>query len=91
MEEEIIKEEPIDLVKEINKGINTEVMADCFVALSLSVLRQFLLSSEHKYFIISDMLSNLEKKGYSEEEMNKIKMAMNTIVDNYRTSNSFVG
>lgn len=89
---EIIEEEipkPV-LREELGKLLGESVMSDCFIALIVSTLKQFLLSSDHKYFIVSGMLSFLETK-YSDEEMEKIKIGMQLIVEKYNVYNSFVG
>lgn len=83
--------EKVNLLQEVKDTIGTETMADCFVALCLSTLRQWLLSSDSKYFIFHDMLDILEKKGYSEEQMNSVRLAMQLIVEKYNVKNSFMG
>ena len=62
MEEEL--EKPVNLIQDVRDKIGSEVMSDCFVALCLSTLRQFLLSSNSKHFIFSDMFDILKEKGY---------------------------
>ena len=84
-------EKPVNLTQNVRDKLGSEVMSDCFVALCLSTLRQFLLSSHSKYFIFSDMFDILEKKGYTTEQINDIKTAMQLIIDKYNTTNSFMG
>ena len=84
-------EKPVNLTQNVKDKLGSEVMSDCFVALCLSTLRQFLLSSHSKYFIFSDMFDILGKKGYSPEQIQDIKAAMQLIIDKYNTSNSFMG
>lgn len=73
------------------KLINEKVMADCFVAMTLSMLQQHFMSSDLKYFIVEGMYSNLKEKGYTEEELDKVKIAMRNIVAKYNTQNDFMG
>lgn len=71
--------------------ISEGVMADCFVAITLSMLQQHFMSSDLKYFIIHDMYSNLKERGYTEEELDRVKIAMHNIVAQYNTRNDFMG
>ena len=89
--EELELEKPINLTQSVRDKIGTEVMSDCFVALCLSTLRQWLLSSDSKYFIFSDMFDILSKRGYTIEQINEIKMAMQLIIEKYNIKNDFMG
>ena len=89
MEEEL--EKPVNLIQDVRDKIGSEVMSDCFVALCLSTLRQFLLSSNSKHFIFSDMFDILKEKGYTTEQINDIKVAMQLIIEKYNTYNNFMG
>ena len=80
----------LNLYEEINEIISDKLMADCFVALFVSVLRQWLLSSDHKFFIVNGMLNILETK-YSEQQIDRIKQALQTIIEKYNVYNDFVG
>jgi hypothetical protein len=80
----------LNLYEEINEIISDKLMADCFVALFVSVLRQWLLSSDHKFFIVNGMLNILETK-YSEQQIERIKQALQTIIEKYNVYNDFVG
>jgi len=80
----------LNLYEEINEIISDKLMADCFVALFVSVLREWLLSSDHKFFIVNGMLNILETK-YSEQQIERIKQALQTIIEKYNVYNDFVG
>ena len=85
-EEGFTKEEIIEQFRKI--GIDK--MSDCFIALTLGIVGQFMLSSHSKMFIFEDMLSSLEKK-YSESEVLIIKDAMNMLIAKYNNHNDFMG
>ena len=89
MDEQI--EKPVNLIQSVRDKIGSEVMSDCFVALCLSTLRQWLLSSDSKYFIFSDMFGILKEKGYTDEQIQDIKAAMQLIIEKYNTYNEFMG
>jgi len=90
MSEIIQTEAKVNLYEEIYEVIGDRVMADCFIALCLSVIRQWLLSSDHKFFIFNGMLKMLETK-YSEQEVDKIKQGLQIIIEKYNVYNDFVG
>ncbi len=92
VEVEEIKEEALISSRESGERIlSDKIMADCFVALTLSMLEQYFMSSDLKYFIIHDMYSNLKERGYTEEQLDKVKIAMHNIVAKYNTRNNFMG
>ncbi len=80
----------LTLYEEVNEIISDKLMADCFVALFVSMLRQWLLSSDHKFFITHGMLDILSKK-YSEAQVDRIKQALQVIIEKYNIYNDFVG
>jgi hypothetical protein len=89
---EIIKENELPEVKQVNAiSLPDGMLNDAFTALCLSILGEFFMSGDTKYFIFQGMLSNLEKKGYSEEDMNKFKEATQRIFDTYHKPNGFMG
>jgi len=90
MSEIIQTEAKVNLYEEIYEVIGDRVMADCFISLCLSVIRQWLLSSDHKFFIFNGMLKMLETK-YSEQEVDKIKQGLQIIIEKYNVYNDFVG
>lgn len=71
--------------------IPDSMINDAFTALCLSILGEFFMSGDAKYFIFQGMLSNLEKKGYSKEEMDNFKEATKRIFDTYHKPNGFMG
>ena len=73
------------------ENISDQVFQDCFIALTLSMLQQSLLSSDHKFFIIQGMYENLKEKGYNEKQMEWIENAMKKIVSRFNIKNDFVG
>lgn len=80
----------VTLYEEVNEIISDKLMADCFIALFISMLRQWLLSSDHKFFITHGMLNILKEK-YSEEQVDRIKQALQLIIEKYNVYNDFVG
>ena len=80
----------VSLYEEVYEVIGDRVMADCFITLCLSVIRQWLLSSDHKFFIFNGMLNMLETK-YSEQEVDRIKQGLQIIIEKYNVYNDFVG
>ena len=80
----------VSLYHEVNEIIGDKIMADCFIALCVSTLSQFLLSSDHKFFIFQNMFSILETK-YTEEQVNRIKESISLIIEKYNIYNDFVG
>ena len=87
---ELIQHTKVNLYEEIYEVIGDRVMADCFITLCLSIIRQWLLSSDHKFFIFHDMLKMLETK-YSKQEVDKIKQGLQIIIEKYNVYNDFVG
>jgi hypothetical protein len=83
-------ETKVSLYNEVNEIIGDKIMADCFIALCVSTLGQFLLSSDHKFFIFQNMFSILETK-YTEEQVNRIKESIALIIEKYNIYNDFVG
>jgi hypothetical protein len=89
---EIIEENKLPEVKQENAiSLPDGMINDAFTALCLSILGEFFMSGTTKYFIFQGMLDNLEKKGYSKEDMNKFKEATQRIFDTYHKPNSFMG
>lgn len=64
---------------------------DAFIALSVSLLQEFFMSGDTKYMIFQGMLSNLEKMGYSQKDMEKFRKAVNESFEKFHTANSFMG
>ena len=92
VEVEKIKEEALIPPGEQGKRIlSDKVMADCFIAMTLSMMEEFMMTSTRKYFIIQGMYSNLKRIGYSEVEMEKIENFMMKIAASYNQTNSFMG
>ena len=94
MGSEVGKINQVDLAPYDERGeriLNDKIMADCFIAMTLSMMEQFMMSSTLKYFIIQGMYTNLRDKGYSEEDMKKIENAMLKIAASYNQTNSFMG
>ena len=87
---ELEKEVKLTLYQEVNEIINDKLMSDCFIALFVSMLRQWLLSSDHKFFIIHGMLNSLSEK-YSKAQIERIKQALQIIIEKYNVYNDFVG
>lgn len=72
-------------------AIPENMVKDAFSALALSVLGEFFLSGDSKYFIFQGMLSNLEKMNYSEKEIEKFKVAVNEAIKKFHKPNDFMG
>lgn len=67
------------------------MMRDAFIALSLSVLRDGWISSDTKYFIFDGMMKNLEGAGYSVEQREQFRTAMNIAAQRFSVTNNFMG
>lgn len=78
-----------EIIEQFRK-IGVDKMSDCFIALTLGIIGQFMLSSYSKLFIFEDMLSSLKKK-YSESEVQIIKEAINMLIAKYNNHNDFMG
>lgn len=93
--EKLQKEEPSKEVQIINSwknsGFPDHMMKDAFAALSLAILGEFWLSGDTKALIFYAMIGNLEKMGYSEEELNNFKEAVNKAYKTFHKPNSFMG
>lgn len=75
----------------VKLDIPDSMINDAFTALCLSILGDFFLSGDTKYLIFHGMLSKLEEKGYSKEDMKKFKEATQIIFDTYHKPNGFMG
>lgn len=71
--------------------ISDELMRDAFTALSLSVLRDFMISSDTKYFIFEGMMSNLRKMNHPPEEIEAFRNGMNVAIAKFSRTSSFMG
>jgi hypothetical protein len=93
MEAEVVKVVPEydELGHPKGEPVTDKMMADCFKALALSILGEFFMSSDTKYFIFMGMLNNLEKVGYTEEQIDIIRERTNRIIQTYHTKNDFMG
>lgn len=49
------------------------MMRDCFVALTMSIMGEYFISGDTKYFIFHGMIGNLEKMWYSTDGIEKFK------------------
>jgi hypothetical protein len=94
---EIIKGNKLELSKQstINAFNQSDLpegaIRDCFVALTMSIMGEFFMSSDTKYFIILGMISNLEAMGYSPEDIDKFKICMDKILKTFHKPNDFMG
>jgi hypothetical protein len=66
-------------------------MRDCFVALTMAIMNEFFMSGDTKMMIFYGMISNLEKMGYSPDEIEKFKVAINKLLATFHKKNSFMG
>lgn len=75
------------------RGINIpqKMMSDAFAALSVSILQEFFMSGDTKYMVFQGMISNLEKMGYSENDIEEFRTATNTAFEKFHNPNSFMG
>jgi len=74
------------------KNLPEHLLSDAFVALLLSILREPLLSSDSKYFIIQGMYSQLENMGYENKgELETFSNSLVEMINTFTTKNSFMG
>jgi len=78
---------------EVWRGINIpdSMIKDAFPALALSILNEYFLSGDTKYFIFQGMLHNLEKMNYSAEEIEEFRKAINVCFAKFHKPNGFMG
>lgn len=67
------------------------MMRDCFVALTMSIMGEYFISGDTKYFIFHGMIGNLEKMGYSTDEIEKFKDIVNKLLATFHKKNDFMG
>lgn len=91
--EEISKTNSVEKTDKVNhfKNLPDGMAGDCFAAICLAILNEWMLSGDTKYLIFASMISNMEKKGYSEDDINKLKAAMNSLMEAFHKPNSFMG
>ena len=74
------------------KGLGPDIMKDCFVALTVIMLKEPFMSSEIKHIILLNTVSFVRKTGkYSEEQILQLAGAFDEIKKTYMTTNSFMG
>jgi DNA-directed RNA polymerase specialized sigma54-like protein len=61
------------------------------IQLVLLILREPFISSDTKALIFISMINNLEQKGYSEEQIRKVKESTQKIMNTFMTKNEFMG
>ena len=62
-----------------------------YVTLMLALLKEPMMSSALKGFVISSSFSYLEEAGYTKEQLQAFKSSVADIVNVHITSNSFMG
>lgn len=86
---EIINSNGFDSFTDLS--IPDEMFKDAFAALTISILKEFMMSSDSKYFLFQGMLYNLEKMGYTKEEMENFTSCMDVAFKKFHKPNDFMG
>jgi len=86
---QIVKDNGIEVWRGIN--IPECMIKDAFPALALAILQEYFLSGDTKKMMFYGMLSNLEKMGYSENECEEFKGAINDCFKKFHKPNGFMG
>lgn len=73
------------------KSLPDGMMRDCFVALSMALMNEWMMSSDTKAIILLGMISNLEKMGYPDEDVDKFRLIMVKLMETFHKQNSFMG
>lgn len=81
----------IEILKTTTAQVPDKMMKDAFIGLSVAMFQEFFMSSDLKYLLFSAMLSNLEKMGYTPEEMNTFKSSLNESIQKFNQRNDFMG
>lgn len=84
-----VKDNSIDIWQGIN--IPENMIKDAFPALALAILQEWMMSGITKELIFAAMVGNLEKMGYSKEELESFKKAVNECFDKFHKPNGFMG
>lgn len=85
------KDDKIVRLEGWKNSIPDHMLKDAFAALSLSLLGEFFVSGDTKQMIFYGMMGNLEKMGYSEEDLNAFKKGMNEAYQKFHKPNGFMG
>lgn len=86
---QIVKDNGIEVWRGINVPEN--MVKDAFPALALAILQEYFLSGDTKKFMFYGMLSNLEKMGYSKNEVEEFKKGVNECFAKFHKPNGFMG
>ena len=90
-EEIIILKEKLASTFMAEQILEANLRADCFVALSLTLLGEFFMSGMTKQLIFASMIENLTKMGYSEDQLEEVKVGLNNLFTAFHKPNSFMG
>lgn len=72
-------------------AIPDNMIKDAFAALALAVLQDFWLSGDTKTMLFHDTISNLKQMNYSEEDIEKFRVALNKTYKKFHKPNGFMG
>jgi len=86
---QIVKDNGIEVWRGIN--IPENMIKDAFPALALAILNEWMLSGFTKQMLFEDMVSNLKKMNYQEEELKEFKKAINECFAKFHKPNGFMG
>ena len=71
--------------------VDDALMRDAFTALSLSILRDNMITSDTKYFIFQGMMENLKKMGCPQDKGEVFRNAMNEAIKKFSITSDFMG
>jgi hypothetical protein len=89
-----------EIQKENNQEVGTEKIAEigltqseqamCFVGLVASIMGEFMMSGDTKYFLFHRMYGFLEKNGFTLEQIERVKNTM-ILISQAHKPNDFMG